>query len=428
MEVTLNYGRDGLRVRVPEDRLAGILTLRPLPPLPDPAATVGAALRSPLGSPPLEEVARGRKDAVIALCDVTRPVPNELLLRPIRETLHRAGLSRDRITLLVATGLHRPNVGAELEEMIGVDLAREYRVVNHDGRDNDSHANLGQTRSGTPVWVDQTYVEADLKILTGLVEPHLMAGYSGGRKVVCPGLGSWRTVSVLHSPRFLEHPACAAGSLADNPLHRELVEIARMAGADFIANVTLDGERRVTGIFAGELEAAHLAGVAQVEATAKVPIPAPADVVLTSSAGYPLDTTFYQCVKGMTGAMPAVKPGGTMILVASLTEGIGGPEFTERLTGGASLDAIMAGLLASEEVTIDQWQIEEMGIVRRRAAIQCYSDGLDAETLRRCHVEPVADVEGAVRAALEAHGPDSRLYVIPEGPYVTPVVENRSSA
>ncbi|MBW3623690.1 MAG: nickel-dependent lactate racemase, partial [Armatimonadetes bacterium] len=278
MEVTLNYGREGLTVRVPEERLAGVLRLRPVPPLPDPAAAVEDALRSPLGAPPLEEIARGRKDAVIVLCDVTRPVPNELLLRPLLETLHRAGLSREQITLLIATGLHRPNLGAELEEMIGADLAREYRVVNHAGRDDDSHADLGFTQSGTPVMIDRTYVEADLKILTGLVEPHLMAGYSGGRKVICPGLGSWRTVSVLHSPKFLEHPACTAGRLAGNPLHRELLEIARMAGVDFVVNVTLDSERRVTGVFAGELEESHRAGVAKVEEAAKVPIPEPADV------------------------------------------------------------------------------------------------------------------------------------------------------
>lgn len=422
MEVTLNYGRTGLKVRVPDDRLAGVLRLRPLPPLPDPAEAVEDALRSPLGTPPLEEIARGRKNAVIVLCDVTRPVPNELLLRSLLTTLHRAGLSRDQITLLIATGLHRPNEGEELEEMIGAEFAREYRVVNHEGRNDDSHADLGATRSGTPVHIDRTFVEADLKILTGLVEPHLMAGYSGGRKVVCPGLGSWRTVSVLHSPRFLEHPACTAGRLTDNPLHRELVEIARMSGAEFIVNVTLDGERRVTGVFAGELEAAHLAAVAKVEEAAKVPIPGPADVVLTSSAGYPLDTTFYQCVKGMTGAMPAVKPGGTMVLAASLTEGIGGPEFTDRLLAGESMAHLMDEILASESVTIDQWQIEEMGIVQRRAKVMCYSDGLNSDMLRRCHVEPVENVESAVAAALDAHGPDSRLYVIPEGPYVTPVV------
>jgi nickel-dependent lactate racemase len=422
MEVTLNYGRNGLKVQVPDERVAGVLRLRPVPPLPDPSAAVADALRSPIAAPPLEEIARGRRDAVIVLCDVTRPVPNELLLRPILETLHRAGLSRERITLLIATGLHRPNAGAELEEMIGAEIARGYRVVNHAGRDDVSHADLGFTRRGTPVWIDRTYVEADLKILTGLVEPHLMAGYSGGRKVVCPGLGSWRTVSVLHSPKFLEQPACAAGWLEDNPLHHELVEIARMAGVDFIANVTLDGERRVTGVFAGELEAAHLAAVAKVEEMSRIPIPAPADVVLTTSAGYPLDATFYQSVKGMTGAMPAVKPGGTMIVAASLSEGVGGPEFTETLHGSPSLDEIVERILCTDEVAIDQWQIEEMGIVRRRADLQFYSDGLDADTLRRCHVEPVESVERAVADALDTHGPDSRLYVIPEGPYVTPVV------
>jgi nickel-dependent lactate racemase len=422
MKVTLRYGRAGLTVQLPEDRVAGILRMRPVSVLSHPEEAVWDALRSPIGSAPLEEIARGRKNAVIAVCDVTRPVPNALLLPPLLETLHRAGLSRDAITILVATGLHRPNEGEELAEMIGSDLAREYRVVNHAGRDDATHADLGTTKRGTPIFIDRAYVEADLKILTGLVEPHLMAGYSGGRKVICPGLGSWRTVSVLHSPAFLEQPACTAGRLADNPLHHELLEIAGRAGADFILNVTLNEARQLTGVFGGDLKAAHLAAVARVDEAARIPINEPADVVLTSSAGYPLDTTFYQAVKGMTGAMPAVKPGGTMVLAASLTEGIGGPEFTDRLLQGQSMARLMDDILSSDTVGIDQWQIEEMGIVQRRANVLCYSDGLDAETLRRCHVDPIASVEEGVERALSAHGPNAKLLVIPEGPYVMPSV------
>jgi nickel-dependent lactate racemase len=420
MEVTLSYGRTGLTVQLPEDRVAGILRMRPVTPLSDPEGAVWNALRSPIGSSPLQEIANGRKNAVIVVCDVTRPVPNTLLLPPFLETLHRAGLSRDAITILVATGLHRPNKGAELAEMIGTDLAHDYRVVNHVGRDDSTHADLGTTKRGTPILIDRAYVEADLKILTGLVEPHLMAGYSGGRKVICPGLGSWRTVSVLHSPSFLEQPACRAGRLADNPLHHELLEIAGRAGADFILNVTLNEARQLTGVFGGDLEKAHLAAVARVDEAARIPIDAPADVVLTSSAGYPLDTTFYQAVKGMTGAMPAVKPGGTMVLAASLTEGIGGPEFTDRLLQGQSMARLMEEILSSETVGIDQWQIEEMGIVQRRANVLCYSDGLDAETLRRCHVRPIDSVEEGIAQALSAHGPNAKLLVIPEGPYVMP--------
>jgi nickel-dependent lactate racemase len=420
MEVTLSYGRAGLTVQLPEDRVAGILRMRPVAPLSAPEKAVEESLRSPIGSPPLLEIAKGRKNAVIVVCDVTRPVPNALLLPPLLETLHRAGLSRDAITILVATGLHRPNEGEELAEMIGAALAREYRVVNHVGRDDSTHADLGTTKRGTPIRIDRTYVDADLKILTGLVEPHLMAGYSGGRKVICPGLGSWRTVSVLHGPAFLEQPACRAGRLSDNPLHHELLEIAGRAGADFILNVTLNEARQLTGVFGGDLEKAHLAAVARVDEAARIPIDQPVDVVLTSSAGYPLDTTFYQAVKGMTGAMPAVKPGGTMVLAASLTEGIGGPEFTDRLLAGASMDLLIEDILASEAVSIDQWQIEEMGIVQRRAKVLCYSEGLDAETLRRCHVGPVASVEEGIAQALAAHGPNSKMLVIPEGPYVMP--------
>jgi nickel-dependent lactate racemase len=422
MEIPLRYGRSHLRVRLPEDRVAGVLRMRPLAPLADPEGETRRALLNPIGTPPLKEIARGKKRAVIALCDVTRPVPNPLLLRPLLETLHEAGLSRDSITLLIATGLHRPNEGAELEEMIGAELVRDYRVINHDGRDDDAHADLGVTRRGTPVFIDRSYVEADLKIVTGLAEPHLMAGYSGGRKVVCPGLGSWRTVRVLHSPSFLEHPACAPGRLDDNPLHLELVEIARKAGVDFVLNVTLNEMREVTGVFGGELERAHLAAVGRADEAARIPVERPADVVLTTGAGYPLDTTFYQSVKGISGALPALKPGGTLIVAASLSEGVGGPEFQRTLFRRNRLGDLMEEMLSSEEVEIDQWQIEELGIARRRGDILFYSDGLDAETLGRCHVRPIDSVEEGVSRALAAHGPDSRLLVIPEGPYVLPYV------
>jgi nickel-dependent lactate racemase len=428
MEVALRYGRGHLTVRVPDERLAGVLRMRPVAPIADPETAVRDALRSPLGSPPLREIARGRKNAVIVLCDVTRPVPNALLLRPLLETLHEAGLSRDSITLLIATGLHRPNEGAELEEMIGADLAREYRVVNHAGRDDASHALLGETRRGTPVWIDRTYVDADLKIVTGLAEPHLMAGYSGGRKVICPGLGSWRTVRVLHSPKFLEHPACAVGHLDDNPLHHELLEIARMAGADFILNVTLDDARRVTGVFGGELERAHLAAVRRVDEAARIPLSEPSEVVLTTSAGHPLDATFYQSVKGISGALPAVKPGGTILVAASLSEGVGGPEFTQGIFRRDDLPTLMEDILATDAPEIDQWQIEELGIASRRARILFHSDGLDAETLRRCHVDPVASVEEGIARALAEQGPDSRLLVIPEGPYVLPCLDPSAPA
>lgn len=420
MTVDLRYGRGTVPVEAPEERLQAVLRMRQLPVVEDPEGALRAALRRPLGTPPLADLARGKRQAVVVVSDVTRPVPNRVLLPPILDELSAAGLRDDQILLLIATGLHRPNEGAELESMLGPELPRRYRVVNHVGRDEGSHRCLGETASGTPIWLDRAYLDADLRILTGLVEPHLMAGYSGGRKLVCPGLALWRTVRELHSPRFLEHELCRAGVLEGNPLHAELLEIARRAGTDFIVNVTLDEQRRLTGIYAGELEEAHRAAVLQVDRQAKVPVE-PAEVVLTSSAGYPLDTTFYQAIKGFCGALPAVKPGGTVILAASLSEGIGSPDFTDMLLGCGDLETFLRRIREPDYFAIDQWMIEELGLAARRARLQCRSDGIAPDRLARCFVEPVGDLTEAVDAALRRHGPDSRVTVIPEGPYVLPV-------
>ncbi len=232
-----------------------------------------------------------------------------MILPPILATLERAGVPRDGITILVATGLHRPNEGDELVELVGPEIAKDYRCVNHFGQDLASHTFLGTTDAQVPVWIDSRYVDAELKIATGLIEPHFMAGYSGGRKLICPGIAALETVRVWHSPRFLEHPLADSGHLTGNPVHEENTRIARMAGCDFIVNVTLDSDRKITSVSAGDMEAAFHEGVRFIDRIVRAPLDAPVDIVVTSSAGYPLDTTFYQSVKGMVGALPILKPG-----------------------------------------------------------------------------------------------------------------------
>jgi len=420
MKVSLRYGRSGLVVDLPPQ--TRVLRMNGAPALEDPVAACRHALRHPVGSPPLPELARGRREAVIVVSDVTRPVPHRLILPPILECLEDAGISREAITLLVATGLHRPNLGAELEEILSPELVANYRVVNHDARDQSSHEYLGMTSTDVPVWVDKEYLKADLRILTGLVEPHLMAGYSGGRKLICPGLAAVETIKEFHSPRLLEHENATTGVLSNNPVHQTALEAARLAGVDFTVNVTLDEPRNITGIFAGELEAAHYQGVAMVNQMARVPIEAPAEVVVTSSAGYPLDTTFYQAVKGLVGALPAVKEGGCLIMAASLSEGIGSREIVELLTGTPTWQELERKVLDPHFFTIDQWQAEMLIKVLRKCEVYCYSDGLDASTLARCHVHPTPSIESTVEEYLSAHDGDGSVYAIPEGPYVMPVV------
>jgi nickel-dependent lactate racemase len=286
----------------------------------------------------------------------------------------------------------------------------------------DEHEYLATTAQGVPAWIDRRYLRADLKITTGLIEPHLMAGYSGGRKVLCPGIAALETVKVWHGPRFLEHPKADCGIVAGNPVHEENTRIALMAGCDFIVNVCLDGERQITWVGAGDMLQAWEAGVRFAEDVARVPVPAACDIVVTSCAGYPLDTTFYQAVKGLTGALPIVKEGGTIIMAASLSEGLGSPEFQRLLRDNPNLGIFKERILGKDYFVMDQWQLEELAKVVQRCKVKLVSDGIAAETLRQCHVEPVETVEQAVAEALREHGPQARVAVIPKGPYVLPYV------
>ncbi|MEX2114154.1 MAG: nickel-dependent lactate racemase [Pirellulales bacterium] len=418
MRVRLEYAHTGLEVELPGERVVRTLAYKDAAPLADPMAALDAVLTQPNGAPPLAQLARGRKDACIAICDITRPVPNQLILPRILATLEAADIPRDKITILIATGLHRPNEGDELIELVGAEIAANYRVENHHGQRLEEHTHLGASPRGVPVWIDSRYVQADLKITTGLIEPHLMAGFSGGRKLICPGLAALETVKVWHGPDFIEHPKADCGILEGNPVHEENTWIGRHTGCDFIVNVVIDAERRPLKFVAGDMEAAFLEGVEFVRSVVIDRVREPVDIVVTSSAGYPLDTTFYQSVKGLTGALPIVKQGGTIILAAGLTEGIGSPEFQQLFAEHANLEVFVERILGKDYFRLDQWQLEELAKVRRKAKVKVVSDGLSRETLNTLFVESAPSVEQAVADSLAEYGPDATIAVIPKGPYV----------
>jgi nickel-dependent lactate racemase len=422
MRIILDYGRTGLEVDLPEDRIVGPLAIKAALPLADPEAAIAAALAQPIGTPSLAKLAVGRKNACILVCDITRPVPNRMILPPLLRILQEQGIARRDILILIATGLHRPNEGAELVEMLGPDIAANYRIENHHGKVLAEHDYLGTTPNGVPVYLDSRYLRADLKITTGLIEPHLMAGYSGGRKVICPGIAALETVKVWHGPKFLEHPKADCGFVEGNPVHEENTRIALMAGCDFIVNVCLDGQRRVTWAGAGHMIQAWEAGVRFVQDVVRVPVAQACDVVVTSCAGYPLDTTWYQAIKGLTGALPIVKRGGTIVLAASLSEGLGSPEFQQLMRDNPDLKVFKERILGKDYFVMDQWQLEELAKVVERCKVKVVSDGLPAQTLRRCFVEPAASVEQAVAECLKEYGPAARVAVIPKGPYVLPYI------
>ncbi len=419
----MDYGKTGLLVDLPSDKVIGPLEIKNAIPLANQSQAISDALANPIGSKPLAEIAKGKKTACILICDITRPVPNKVILPQILKTIEEAGVPRSGITILIATGLHRPNEGEELVELVGEDIANNYRVENHHGKETSEHDYLGITPKGVPVYIDSRYIRAELKITTGLIEPHLMAGYSGGRKVICPGIAGIETVKVWHGPKFLEHPNADSGIVEGNPVHEENTYIALMSGCDFIVNVCVDGNRQITWAGAGDMIKAWEAGVSFVRQVVRVAIKEPVDIVLTSCAGYPLDITWYQAVKGLMGALPIIKKGGTIILVASLTEGLGSPEFQQVLRENPDIKAFKKRILETDYFVMDQWQLEEFAKVIEKCKVKVYSKGLEHSVLNKCHVTPIDSVEQAIAESLQEYGPLARIAVIPKGPYVLACVE-----
>jgi nickel-dependent lactate racemase len=424
MRIHLSYGRDGLEVELPSDLNAKVLRLNALPVLEDEEAAIRESFENPIGTPPLAELARGKHTVCIVISDVTRPVPNENILTPMLEILENSGIEPQNIVILIATGLHRPNLGAELEEMIGARIAGRYRIENHVAKSDADMTELGEIEfldgRKAQVAINSHYLNADLKITTGLIEPHLMAGYSGGRKLICPGIASAKTILQFHAPPMIGDPGARTGNLVENPVHAMSRAVAGRTGCDFICNVTLNEERRLTGVFSGHLDAAHVAGIERVNQQTKVEV-SPAPIVVTTAAGYPLDTTFYQCIKGMVAALPALVKGGTLIIATSLSQGIGSPEFSEMCLSLSSAEEFIERIY-NAPVQVDQWQLQEMVKALQHAGqVMIVSDGLPPETLDQFLLVSMPSVETALESARQKHGLHARVVIIPEGPYVTPV-------
>ncbi len=423
--VHILYGKSGMQVRLPQHARATVIGKRPMAKLPDPHAAVRDALAHPVGAAPYATLVRGRSSACILICDITRPVPNHLFLRPLIEGMLAAGIPRDRITVLVATGLHRPNEGAELAEVVGDPwVLATVRVENHFARDDAAHVDLGETpQRRTPVKLDRRFVEADLRIATGLVEPHFMAGYSGGRKVIAPGVAHEDTIRTFHSARFMEDPAAIQCNLDGNPLHDEQLAIVRMLGEVHAVNTVIDEDRDLVHVNFGEVIASHLAAVDFVADSARLPVGRRFATIVTSAAGHPLDKTYYQTVKGMVTPLDILEPGGTLIVASACSEGFGSPEFRAAQQRMCTMgpDAFLQSLLAKRFADVDEWQTEMQLKSMRAGHVQLYTTGLDDAERHLTGVESIASVDAAVAEALARSG-DPALAVIPEGPYVVPVV------
>jgi nickel-dependent lactate racemase len=417
MRLDFAFGKTGLPLQLPEGFHYRVLEARSAQPLSDPVAVIEESLKKPIEGWTLTKIAHKKASASISVCDITRPAPNRITLPPILRTLEEANIPRERITILIATGLHRPATAEEIQEILGPDIASAYRVVNHNARERSEHINLGTTESGTPVYIDRRFVVPSIHITLGFIEPHLMLGFSGGRKLIAPGLAAEETIKVLHGPKFMRDPRAVEGSVADNPLHQELLEIARMARHDFMLDVALTRDRKIAAVFAGEPEKAHAAGMEFVSKVMLEQLPEPVDAVITSCAGYPLDLTFYQAIKGITAAQHIVKPGGRILLIAECQEGAGAPEFCQMLKKSTSSSDFLEHL-ASSPVIIDQWQLEKLAIVAQKAEVLFYVPGLPAEYHEWLWGKVFGSATDAVAALTQGLPQDATIALMPDGPYV----------
>ena len=407
----LDFGRTGLDIEVPD----GVDVLRPrsAPPIADPAAALRRAMRSPgFGAPLADLVPRGATVAV-SVCDVTRPFPARTVLPVLIDELPGR-----RVRLVVATGSHRACTPEELDAMFGGDVLAACELVQHDADDRAAHAQLGTVPgSSVPALVDRAFLGADARITLGFVEPHFFAGFSGGPKMVAPGLAALETIVELHSEPRIGDPRATWGVIAGNPVHDPVRAIGERAGVTFALDVALAADKSIAAVFAGGLALEHAAACDHVRATAMVGVDAPYDVVVTTNSGYPLDQNLYQCVKGLKAAAGVVRDGGTVILAAECADGLPAHGRYADLLATAGSPRDFLGRLASGEVRErDQWQVQVQATICDRARVLAKTPGVPPDDLVRAWMTPIDDVGAALADALAAAGPGARAAVLPEGP------------
>jgi len=418
MRVRLDYGTDGLEVELPDER---ITVIEPMarPAVPDAAATLTMAIRSPIGCAPLRQQVRKGQRVAISVCDITRAQPRREQLKALFDEM--PDIPRSDITVFIATGTHRANTDAELERMLGRDVLSTCRVVNHNSRDAATLAFVGHTITGVPVHLNREFLQADIRITTGFVEPHFFAGFSGGPKMVAPGLAGLETVMTLHDATRIGHPNATWGITEGNPVHDDVREIARMVGVHFAVDVTLNRDQQITAAFAGDILEQHRAACRSAKDTAMREVAQPFDVVLTTNSGYPLDQNLYQAVKGMSAAAKIVKHGGTIVCASECRDGLPSHgSYGAILASRPTPESLLAMINTPGFSTPDQWQVQVQSQIQLKAQVLVKTSGLTAGEISAAHFTPIDDVATTVQDALARAGSAATLCVLPQGPQTIP--------
>ena len=415
MQIRLAYGESGLEVNLPEN--VEIIQAPFVPGVEDESEALRAALRNPIASAPLTDKVKAGDKVVVVHSDITRATPNDRILPIVLAELEGAGVARQDIALLNALGTHRPQTEVELRTMLGDAVVDNYKCLQHDLHDDDNLVSLGTTSLGHPVRVNRIYMEADVKILTGFIEPHFFAGFSGGPKAVLPAIAGPESVLSNHGYSMIGHEKARWGVTNGNPLWEEMLEVALRTQPTFLLNVTLNSSGEITGVFAGDLVAAHSAGCEFVRKHAMVPVAEAYDIAVTTNSGYPLDQNLYQCVKGMSAARQIVHTGGAIVLAGECRDGIPDHgQYAQLLRDGGSPDGVLHMVSRAGFSAQDQWQVQIQAMLQNDADIYVYSDGLSDEQISAALFNPCRDVAETVHALVKRYGPDARICVMPEGP------------
>lgn len=413
MKVNLAYGQGHLAVDFPQRTT--VIEPSHSPGLPDEKGAVLRALHDPIGTKPLRDWIKRDSKICIAFTDITRATPNDRIIPWLLE--HLEGHPRESITLLNQLGTHRPNTQAELEKLLTPAVVNNYRVLNHEPENEAAHVQFGVMHDGTPALINRHLAEADVRIITGFIEPHFFAGFSGGPKGIMPGCAALKTVMSNHDAANIGNPRSAFGITEGNPIWEEIRDVALRVGPSFLLNVTLNEQRAITGVFAGDLLAAHKAGYEFVRRSAMQKVKAPFDVVVTTNSGYPLDMNLYQGVKGMSAAARIVQEGGTIILACECREGVPAGSPLDKLLRSANSSAeILSMLMNAGFVRAEQWQAQIQALIQRRAEVLVYSS-LPDDVIKAAHLTPCHDIGAAVKERAKA---GARVAVLPQGPLTIP--------
>jgi len=425
MKIRLAYGKKGLFVELPDEDYVEVIEPNFVPGLPDERETIWKSLRKPIASPPLQTLVKSDDTVSIVFSDLTRPMPNGAVLPVLLEELSH--IPRSNILLINALGTHRPQTKEELVEMLGRKVVENYRIIQHDCSDRKSLVYLGASSFGHPIWVNRAYMESSVRILTGLIEPHFFAGFSGGPKAVLPGVAGKETILRNHGADMISALRASWLITEGNPIWEEISEAAAMTNPTFLLNVTINPEKKITGVFAGDVREAHAQGADFVREVAKVPVDKLFDIVITTNSGYPLDLNLYQAVKGMSAAAQVVKEGGSIIVAAECRDGIPNhAEYGRILKKASSPQEILETINSPGCPIQDQWEAQIQALVQLKADVYVKSSFLTDRQIRDALLLPCHSIENTLKELQSKYGPRATICVLPEGPQTIPYVDAKS--